>query len=85
MHKSMRVILLKKRKKQRHFEYNRWVKNFTDVSFRMKKIDKKKEQRDLLKKLQDANEQISNLQIKLNEAEEDAESKSGKVSFLDTS
>lgn len=51
----------------------------------MKKIDKKKEQRDLLKKLQDANEQISNLQMKLNEAEEDAESKSSKVSFFDTS
>ncbi|KAK1134937.1 hypothetical protein K0M31_007703 [Melipona bicolor] len=46
---------------------------------KMKKIDKKKEQRDLLKKLQDANEQISNLQVKLNEAEEDAESKSSKL------
>lgn len=35
----------------------------------------------MLKKLQNANEQISKLQIKLNEAEEDAESRSSKVSL----
>lgn len=48
---------------------------------KIKKSDKKKEERDLLKKLQNANEQISKLQVKLNEAEEDAESRSSKVSL----
>lgn len=53
---------------------------FIIISRRAGKSDKKKEHKDLLKKLQDANEQISNLQIKLTEAEEDAKSRSSKVS-----
>ncbi|CAK9795503.1 Centrosomal protein of 290 kDa [Anthophora quadrimaculata] len=43
------------------------------------KVDKKREYKALLKKLQEANEQISKLQIKLHEAEEDAELRSGKL------
>ncbi|KOC58823.1 Centrosomal protein of 290 kDa [Habropoda laboriosa] len=46
---------------------------------KMGKVDKKKEYKGLLKKLQDADEQISKLQMKLNEAEEDAELRSGKL------
>ncbi|CAL7934044.1 unnamed protein product [Xylocopa violacea] len=46
---------------------------------KMEKIDKKKQHRELLKKLQDANEQISELQIKLNEAEEVLESRDSKL------
>ncbi|XP_043248630.1 centrosomal protein of 290 kDa [Colletes gigas] len=43
------------------------------------KNNKKKQHKDLLKKLQDANEQVSNLQIKLSEAEEDARLRSSKL------
>ncbi|XP_054003238.1 centrosomal protein of 290 kDa isoform X1 [Hylaeus anthracinus] len=43
------------------------------------KNGKKKQHKDLLKKLQDANEQISKLQIKLTEAEEDAQLRSSKL------
>ncbi|XP_017893114.1 centrosomal protein of 290 kDa [Ceratina calcarata] len=43
------------------------------------KVDKKKEHKDLLKKLQDASEQISKLQTQLNDAEEDAQARSSKL------
>nr|XP_031834342.1 centrosomal protein of 290 kDa isoform X1 [Nomia melanderi] len=43
------------------------------------KNSKRKEVKDLLKRLQDANEQVSKLQMKLIETEEDANSKSSKL------
>ncbi|XP_076389728.1 centrosomal protein 290kDa [Megachile rotundata] len=43
------------------------------------KHDRKKEQKELLKRLQEANEQISSLQLKLSQAEEDAQLRSSKL------
>ncbi|XP_034174302.2 centrosomal protein 290kDa [Osmia lignaria lignaria] len=55
------------------------IKKLKEDAQKAGKHDKKKEQKELLKKLQDANEQISSLQIKLSQAEEDAQLRSSKL------
>ncbi|KAK2580640.1 hypothetical protein KPH14_007746 [Odynerus spinipes] len=46
---------------------------------RLEKIEKRKEQKDLLKRIEDANNQISNLQIALEQAQENLKSKSSEL------
>lgn len=46
------------------------------------KSDKRKEQKSLLKKIQTANEKISNLEHALSQAHDDAKSQDSKVRYL---
>jgi len=50
--------------------------------YRSVKSDKRKEQKNLLKKIQIANEKISNLENVLSQAQDDATSQSSKVRHL---
>lgn len=50
--------------------------------YRSAKSDKRKEQKNLLKKIQIANEKISNLENALSQAQDDAMSQSSKVRHL---
>ncbi|OAD55251.1 hypothetical protein WN48_05217 [Eufriesea mexicana] len=81
-HRDKIIIELKTKLSEATVEINEsatLIEKLKTDAQKMKKTDKKKEHRDLLKKLQDANEQLSKLQVKLNEAEEDAELRSSKL------
>lgn len=52
------------------------------IFHRCVKSGKRKEQKDLLRKIQSANEKISNLENALSQAQDDAKSQSSKVSYL---
>ena len=53
-----------------------------NLFYRSVKSDKRKEQKNLLKKIQIANEKISNLENVLSQAQDDATSQSSKVRHL---
>lgn len=53
-----------------------------ELFYRSIKSDKRKEQKSLLKKIQTANEKISNLENALSQAHDDAKSQGSKVRYL---
>jgi septal ring factor EnvC (AmiA/AmiB activator) len=55
---------------------------FINLFYRSVRSDKRKEQKNLLKKVQTANEKISSLENALSQAQDDAKSQSSKVRHL---
>lgn len=62
--------------------FNRLFLKIIELLYRSVKSNKRKEQKSLLKKIQTANEKISNLENALSQAHDDAKSQSSKVRYL---